>query len=44
MRKTAVSISPCACRKKNRNSLEAIKNLLITTKTGINVPLEQLAR
>jgi cobalt-zinc-cadmium resistance protein CzcA len=26
-----------------RNSLEAIKNLLITTKTGINVPLEQLA-
>jgi cobalt-zinc-cadmium resistance protein CzcA len=26
-----------------RNSLEAIKNLLITTRTGINVPLEQLA-
>jgi len=26
-----------------RNSLEAIKNLKITTKTGINVPLEQLA-
>jgi cobalt-zinc-cadmium resistance protein CzcA len=26
-----------------RNSLEAIKNLLITTKTGINVPLVQLA-
>lgn len=26
-----------------RNSLEAIKNLLITTETGINVPLEQLA-
>jgi heavy metal efflux system protein len=26
-----------------RNSLEAIRNLLITTKTGINVPLEQLA-
>ncbi len=26
-----------------RNSLEAIKNLLITTKNGINVPLEQLA-
>lgn len=26
-----------------RNSLEAIKNLMITTKTGINVPLEQLA-
>ncbi len=26
-----------------RNSLEAINNLLITTKTGINVPLEQLA-
>ncbi|MDD2736936.1 MAG: CusA/CzcA family heavy metal efflux RND transporter [Desulfuromonadaceae bacterium] len=26
-----------------RNSLEAIKNLLITTKTGINVPLDQLA-
>lgn len=26
-----------------RNSLEAIKNLLITTKTGVNVPLEQLA-
>jgi len=26
-----------------RNSLEAIRNLLITTKTGINVPLDQLA-
>jgi heavy metal efflux system protein len=26
-----------------RNSIEAIRNLLITTKTGINVPLEQLA-
>jgi cobalt-zinc-cadmium resistance protein CzcA len=26
-----------------RNSLEAIRNLLITTKTGVNVPLEQLA-
>ncbi|MRR57624.1 MAG: efflux RND transporter permease subunit [Deltaproteobacteria bacterium] len=26
-----------------RNSLEAINNLMITTKTGINVPLEQLA-
>ncbi|MFZ2198146.1 MAG: CusA/CzcA family heavy metal efflux RND transporter, partial [Thermodesulfovibrionales bacterium] len=26
-----------------RNSLEAIKNLMITTKAGINVPLEQLA-
>ncbi|MFH1028086.1 MAG: CusA/CzcA family heavy metal efflux RND transporter [Pseudomonadota bacterium] len=26
-----------------RNSLDAIKNLLITTKSGINVPLEQLA-
>jgi len=26
-----------------RNSLESIKNLMITTKTGINVPLEQLA-
>ncbi|NTW60813.1 MAG: efflux RND transporter permease subunit, partial [Nitrospirae bacterium] len=26
-----------------RNSLEAIKNLMITTKTGINIPLEQLA-
>ncbi len=26
-----------------RNSLEAIKNLMITTRTGINVPLEQLA-
>ena len=26
-----------------RNSLEAIKNLIITTKTGINVPLDQLA-
>jgi cobalt-zinc-cadmium resistance protein CzcA len=26
-----------------RNSLEAIKNLIITTKTGINVPLEHLA-
>ncbi len=26
-----------------RNSLEAIKNLMITTKTGSNVPLEQLA-
>ncbi len=27
----------------SRNSLEAIKNLLITTKTGMNIPLEQLA-
>ncbi len=27
----------------NRNSLEAIKNLMVTTKTGINVPMEQLA-
>ena len=27
-----------------RNSLEAIKKLMITTKTGINVPLEQLAQ
>ncbi len=26
-----------------RNSIEAIKNLMITTTTGINVPLEQLA-
>jgi len=26
-----------------RNSLEAIKNLMITTKTGINVPLEELS-
>ncbi|MBI5639001.1 MAG: efflux RND transporter permease subunit [Nitrospirae bacterium] len=26
-----------------RNSLEAIKNLMITTKTGINLPLQQLA-
>ena len=26
-----------------RNSLEAIRNLLITTKTGMNIPLEQLA-
>ena len=26
-----------------RNSQEALKNLMITTKTGINVPLEQLA-
>ncbi len=26
-----------------RNSLEAIKNLLITTETGMNIPLEQLA-
>ncbi len=26
-----------------RNSLEAIKNILITTKSGMNVPLEQLA-
>jgi len=26
-----------------RNSLEAIKNLMITTKTGINIPLEHLA-
>jgi cobalt-zinc-cadmium resistance protein CzcA len=26
-----------------RNSLDAIKNLVITTKTGINLPLEQLA-
>ena len=28
----------------HRNSLEAIRNLLITTKAGSNVPLEQLAR
>ncbi len=26
-----------------RNSLEAIKNILITTKSGMNIPLEQLA-
>ena len=26
-----------------RNSLEAIKNILVTTKSGMNVPLEQLA-
>jgi len=26
-----------------RNSIETIKNLLITTKTGMNIPLEQLA-
>jgi len=26
-----------------RNSLEAIKNILVTTKSGVNVPLEQLA-
>ncbi|MDO9287653.1 MAG: CusA/CzcA family heavy metal efflux RND transporter [Thermodesulfovibrionales bacterium] len=26
-----------------RNSLEAIKNLLVTTKSGMNIPLEQLA-
>jgi len=26
-----------------RNSIEAIKNLIITTKTSVNVPLEQLA-
>ena len=26
-----------------RNSLEAIRNLLITTRTGMNIPLEQLA-
>jgi cobalt-zinc-cadmium resistance protein CzcA len=26
-----------------RNSLEAIRNLLITSKTGMNIPLEQLA-
>lgn len=26
-----------------RNSLEAIKNLMITTKSGMNIPLEQLA-
>lgn len=26
-----------------RNSLEAIRNLMITTKTGINIPLEHLA-
>lgn len=26
-----------------RNSLEAIRNLLVTTRSGINVPLEQLA-
>jgi cobalt-zinc-cadmium resistance protein CzcA len=36
---------PIAVRlpEEKRNSLEAIKNLMITTKTGINVPLEQLA-
>jgi cobalt-zinc-cadmium resistance protein CzcA len=27
----------------NRNSLETIKNLLVTTKSGMNIPLEQLA-
>jgi cobalt-zinc-cadmium resistance protein CzcA len=26
-----------------RNSLEAVRNLMITTKTGVNLPLEQLA-
>jgi cobalt-zinc-cadmium resistance protein CzcA len=26
-----------------RNSLETIKNILVTTKTGMNIPLEQLA-
>jgi len=26
-----------------RNSLESIKNILVTTKTGMNIPLEQLA-
>jgi len=26
-----------------RNSLEAIKNILVTTKSGMNIPLEQLA-
>jgi cobalt-zinc-cadmium resistance protein CzcA len=26
-----------------RNSLEAIKNILVTTKSGVNVPLEQVA-
>jgi len=26
-----------------RNSIEAIKNLLVTTKSGMNIPLEQLA-
>jgi len=26
-----------------RNSIESIKNLLVTTKTGMNIPLEQLA-
>jgi cobalt-zinc-cadmium resistance protein CzcA len=36
---------PIAVRlpEERRNSLEAIKNLMITTKTGVNVPLEQLA-
>jgi cobalt-zinc-cadmium resistance protein CzcA len=36
---------PIAVRlpEEKRNSLEAIKNLMITTKTGINVPLEHLA-
>jgi cobalt-zinc-cadmium resistance protein CzcA len=27
----------------SRNSLESIKNILVTTKTGMNIPLEQLA-
>jgi len=27
----------------NRNSLESIKNILVTTKSGMNIPLEQLA-
>lgn len=26
-----------------RNSLETIKNIMVTTKTGVNIPLEQLA-
>ena len=43
MKRTGALTSRFVCRKKSRNSLEAIKNLLITTKTGINVPLEQLA-
>ena len=36
---------PIAVRlpEEKRNSLEAIKSLMITTKTGVNVPLEQLA-
>lgn len=36
---------PIAVRlpEEKRNSLEAIKNLMITTKTGVNIPLEQLA-